>query len=400
MSDLNTLKKINGVATDSQSNTVADSAPEASIEALGDSIFSNQFPPLADFLPEQLLPYWGFIQQYPIAEAAVILSIFWVLAYIIRRYVLSLIGRLTDHTESNLDDYIFEQLRKPIFNTVILIGVIISTKSAGIVNGVASYITPICLTLIVLIAMRAAMNVSATTITTLSRNKNKFKTLDTRTEPLLIIIAKLLSVLVGAYIALLIWGINPVGLLASAGIVGIAFGFAAKDTLANLFSGIFILADRPYKLGDYVNLDSGERGKITYIGIRSTRLLTRDDIEVTVPNGLIGNEKVVNESGGNNQKIRIRIPLQCAYEADLSEVQDVLIGVAEAESSVCKYPAPNVRFQAFADSGINVELRCWIDNPADRGRIRHLLFMEVHKAFNEHNLEIPYPKLVLSQDKE
>ena len=72
-------------------------------------------------------------------------------------------------------------------------------------------------------------------------------------------------------------------MLALAGIVGIAIGFTAKDTLANLFSGVFILADRPYKMGDYVNLESGERGRVTHIGIRSTRILTRDDIEVTVP---------------------------------------------------------------------------------------------------------------------
>jgi small-conductance mechanosensitive channel len=198
--------------------------------------------------------------------------------------------------------------------------------------------------------------------------------------------------LVSSYMVLMVWGINPVGLLASAGIVGIAVGFAAKDTLANLFSGVFILADRPYKLGDFVNLDSGERGQVTHIGIRSTRLLTRDDIEVTVPNGVIGNAKIVNESGGSQTAMRIRLNIQCAYDADLDEVEQVLMTLAENESELNAHPAPRVRVRGFGDSGINVQLMGWIAEPADRGRISHVMFKKMHAAFREHNLEIPFPK--------
>ena len=83
-----------------------------------------------------------------------------------------------------------------------------------------------------------------------------------------------------------------------------------KDTLSNLFAGIFIMADAPYKEGDYINLDSGERGYVRSIGIRSTRIMTRDDIEITIPNALIANSKIVNESGGPDEKERVRITLE------------------------------------------------------------------------------------------
>ena len=96
---------------------------------------------------------------------------------------------------------------------------------------------------------------------------------------------------------LLIWGINPTAWLASAGVIGIAVGFAAKDSLANLFSGIFIVADAPFKIGDYIVLDSGERGAVTHLGMRSTRLLTRDDVEITIPNAVIANAKTDHHSG-------------------------------------------------------------------------------------------------------
>jgi small-conductance mechanosensitive channel len=245
---------------------------------------------------------------------------------------------------------------------------------------------------IILIWTRVALALASIIITAVSRDDNRFKKIDVRTEPLLIIGSKIIILLISSYILLMIWGINPVGLLASAGIVGIAVGFAAKDTLANLFSGVFILADRPYKLGDYVNLDSGERGKVTHIGIRSTRILTRDDIEVTIPNGVIGNAKVVNESGGPYPKMRVRIDVQCAYESDLEEVCAVLMKIADEEDLVCPYPSPRVRVRSFADSGINIQLMGWINRPEDRGRITHILYIKVHQAFREANIEIPYPK--------
>ena len=117
---------------------------------------------------------------------------------------------------------------------------------------------------------------------------------------------KMLLIGFGAYVFLMIWGINATAWLASAGVIGIAVGFAAKDTLSNLLSGVAIVADTPYKIGDYVVLDSGERGKVTNLGMRSTRLLTRDDVEITVPNAVIANATIINESGGPWVKHRIR----------------------------------------------------------------------------------------------
>lgn len=234
-------------------------------------------------MPKQLLPYWQFIEKYPLLEAFVIVAAFWILAYLVRRFVIGFLSKLASHTKSKLDDQIIVSLKAPIFNAMIAVGIIIGTRSAGFIDGFAKYITPVVLTWVVLSLTRAVSNVSSSIISTLSRDRRRFLAIDVRTEPLLIIVSKIVTLVICAYIVLVIWGINPVGLLASAGIVGIAIGFAAKDTLANLFSGVFILADRPYKMGDYVNLESGERGRVTHIGIRSTRILTRDDIEVTVP---------------------------------------------------------------------------------------------------------------------
>jgi small-conductance mechanosensitive channel len=356
---------------------------------------SNQLPSFVDLLPEQAKPYWQLVQAYPIIEALVVFAIFWCLALFIRRYAITFIDRIADKTNSTLDDNIIESLKAPVYSIVLWFGLIVASKSAGFVTGAAAYITPIALTMIALALLRGALSVSSMLIIAMSRDTVRFKKMDIRTEPLLVITSKIILMIMGAYAILMIWGINPVGLLASAGIVGIAVGFAAKDTLANLFSGVFILADRPYKLGDYVNLDSGERGKVTHIGIRSTRLLTRDDIEITIPNGLIGNEKIVNESGGSYHKMRIRVNVQCAYSSDLEKVESVLMDVAASQPQICQYPNARVRFRGFGDSGIDVQLMGWIEEPEDRGSTTHLLIKAIHKAFNQNDIEIPYPHLTL-----
>lgn len=354
--------------------------------------FNHQLPAFADLLPEQAKPYWQFIQSYPIAEWLTIVAIFWLLAYVIRRYAVTLIQHLASKTTSDLDDEIIARLRAPIFSTVFWLGIIIASNSIENNASILTLVPQFALSMIVLSWLLASLNISGRLITAISRDPDRFKRLDIRAEPLLVITSKIILLVIGSYLILIIWGINPVGLIASAGIVGIAVGFAAKDTLANLFSGVFILVDRPYKLGDIINLSSGERGQVTHIGIRSTRVLTRDDIEVTIPNGVIGNEKVVNESGGSHQKMRIRLLVQCAYDADLEEVNKVLMDVAEKEEQICQFPSPRVRVRGFGASGIDIQLQCWIERPQDRGRIMHLSYMAIHKAFKEHNLEIPYPK--------
>lgn len=353
---------------------------------------SLELPTFSDLLPEAIQPYWQVIQQYPFIEWLSIVALFWFAAYLVRRYAVTLIQALTLKTKNSVDDDIIDCLRPPLFSIIIWLGIIIASQSTGFDNTFADYIPLIALSLIVLSILRATLKISGIIISAIARDNSKFINLDIRTEPLAIITSKIILLMIGSYFVLIIWGINPVGLLASAGIVGIAVGFAAKDTLSNLFSGVFILVDRPYKLGDMVNLDSGERGQVTHIGIRSTRIMTRDDIEITIPNGVIGNQKVINESGGSHQKMRVRIRLQCAYESDLDHVVEVLMAVAQAEDGICQFPTPRVRIKAFADSGINIQIQAWIDRPQDRGRIMHSTFISIHKAFKEHNIEIPYPK--------
>jgi small-conductance mechanosensitive channel len=223
-------------------------------------------------------------------------------------------------------------------------------------------------------------------------NPTRFALLRNQTLPLFENIAIILVLGLAVYLIFSAWHIDMTAWLASAGIVGIAVGFAAKDTLSNLFSGVFILADAPYKIGDYIVLDTGERGEVTHIGIRSTRILTRDDVEVTIPNAIMGNTKILNESGGPHTKYRIRVKIGVAYGSDIDKVREVLMAIAEADEGVCGDPTPRVRFRTFGASSLDFELLCWVEEPMLRGRIIDALNSAIYKRFIETGIEIPYSK--------
>jgi small-conductance mechanosensitive channel len=226
----------------------------------------------------------------------------------------------------------------------------------------------------------------------LAKASEQYTFIQQRTVTLFDNMAKVVIFALAAYLVFLIWNIDMTAWLASAGIAGIAVGFAAKDTLANLFSGIFILADMPYKVGDYIVFDNGDRGKVTQIGLRSTRMLTRDDVEIIIPNSIIGNSRIINQSGGRHEKFRLRVKVGVAYGSDVDQVRTILIEIANKEPLVCKEPAPRVRFRIFGASSIDFELLCWARTPELKGRTMDKLNDAIYKAFNREGIEIPYPK--------
>jgi small-conductance mechanosensitive channel len=222
--------------------------------------------------------------------------------------------------------------------------------------------------------------------------EDRFQFVQQTTEPLLKNAAAVLLFVAAAYTILIAWDVNVTGLVASAGILGLALSFAAQDTLANLFAGVAILADRPYQIGDYIILDSGERGQVTHIGLRSTRLLTRDDVEVSIPNSVMGNAKIVNEAGGPPSRYRIRASVGVAYGSDIDKVIEVLLGVATDHPKVHANPEPRARFRTFGESSLDFDLLCWIERPAHRGLVLHELNCAIYKRFGAEGIAIPFPQ--------
>jgi MscS family membrane protein len=145
-------------------------------------------------------------------------------------------------------------------------------------------------------------------------------------------------------------------------------------------------------VGDFVVLDNTIRGQVLEIGLRSTRLLTLDDIEVTVPNAVIANSQIVNQTGGPDEKMRVRVKVEAAYGSDIDQVEEVLLGCVAGVEHIVSDQTPRVRFRSFGASGLVFELLAWIEQPVFSGRVLHDLNSNVYKAFQRAGIEIPYSK--------
>jgi len=330
-----------------------------------------------------------YIKALTIVVASVIAAaiIKWIFSGILRSAV--------KRTKTSFDDKLLELLNKPVFYTVLLVGIDIAIHTLEIPDNLRYILVGLIKTTVLLIWTAAAWKFATLSLRALSRLRKSFKFVQPRTLPLFDNLGKIVIFSGALYFFLLAWDINITAWLASAGIVGIAVGFAAKDSLANLFAGFFIMVDAPYKVGDFINLDGGERGKVTDIGLRSTRILTRDDVEITIPNSVIAGSKIINESGGPNLKERIRVSVGIAYGSDIDLVRETLLAIAKSNRYVQDEPEPRVRFREFGESELSFQLLFWIEEPVLRGRVIDQLNSEIYRMFKEKGIEIPFPQRIV-----
>jgi small-conductance mechanosensitive channel len=332
-----------------------------------------------------------FIGPYPYLQAAIIALAFILLGKVADWIFSSMAGRIARRSSTRLDDHVVELLHRPIFTSFVLLGLALAIERIHL----GELPQKISLSFLKTIAIFVWYNLFASLATVIFReirDTSKSKLVQSGMLALLQNVATIVLIALAIYFGFLAWDVEVTAWLASAGIVGLALGLAAKDTLSNVFAGVSIVADSPYKTGDFIIIDSGERGVVTHIGLRSTRLLTRDDVEVTIPNGILGNSKIINEAGGPSQKHRIRVAVGVAYGSDIDNVIATLEAVAAENEGVCEIPSPRVRFRRFGDFSLDFELLCWIDRPVDRGRMSHELNCAVYKAFIANNIEIPFPQ--------
>lgn len=170
----------------------------------------------------------------------------------------------------------------------------------------------------------------------------------------------------GAYFFFLAWDINLTAWLASAGVIGIAVGFAAKDMLSNLFAGIFILAAQPCTTGDYIVLSSGERGRVEHIGLRSTQLVTSDRIQITVPNAQVATAEIINKSSGpaeNERERRITTTVGIDYGADIDHATERIRKATRTVDTINANAPVEVHLDAFGEEALLFSVTAQLIDP-------------------------------------
>ncbi len=204
-------------------------------------------------------------------------------------------------------------------------------------------------------------------------------------------LAQVLLLLAAFLIALPAVGVDLTVLSVFGGMLGVGIGFGLQKIAANYISGFIILMDRSVSLGDVVTI--GEHsGTLTQMTARYVVVRGLGGLEALIPNETIITSTVVNHSF-SDRNIRVALPVQVAYATDLDAARKIMADVATKHPRVLKVPEPGVLITAFADSGINLELGVWVNDP-DQGLagLRSDLYAEIWRAFREHSIEIPFPQ--------
>jgi small-conductance mechanosensitive channel len=287
----------------------------------------------------------------PYIGAATIFLLSLLAAVIVDFIIARVLRVLTRRTTTTLDDSFITLIHRPIRVTVVLVGLWLATERLQLPVRPAGWIIAALKTLGTFVWALFAIRFVSLFLKHFSDDEGP-TLVEPRTRPLFDNLAKTVFIGLAIYFTFLFWGINVSAWLASA----------------------------------------GKRGEVTHIGIRSTRLLTRDDVEVTIPNAVIANAKIVNETGGRWPKERIRVNLSVAYGSDVDRLREVLMEIATKHPKTCDDPEPRVRFRTFGESSINFQLMFWIEEPALRGRVLDALNTAIYKRLREEGIEIPYPK--------
>jgi len=175
------------------------------------------------------------------------------------------------------------------------------------------------------------------------------------------------------------------------GFLSVGIGFGLQYAASDIASGFILLFERPVRIGDWVALEGGVEGRVEKISMRSTVILTNENMAVITPNSKLVQNRFVNYSYGS-QLVRLNIPVGVAYESDIEKASEALLEAARSVKEVLSDPAPGVHFAEFGDSSLNLQIRVWINEPRDHTAIRSKVNFAIERTFRKHKIEIPFPQ--------
>ncbi len=339
--------------------------------------------------------------QNQIINALAIVVLFWLGSYIVT-FAITLIGKMASKTKTNLDDKIIKAIKLPVRYLAIILGFFYGFRGFefGWTLGEKEFgITDIALVMIVLLIGFMASRLLKTVFAWYGEKE------DARlSQTMFVFIRKSISLVVYTIAVMIIFGqlgIQIAPLLAGLGIAGLAIAMGLKSTLENLFGALFLVMDKSINIGDYIQLENGTKAFVFDITWRTVHLRTTGGNTIIVPNSVFVGEKIASYDFPE-KSFYTSVMVGVAYDTDLEKAEYVAIQAGEKvikdEKVLLEINNPIVRYKELAASSINFSVIIQIDKVQDESRIKHALLKEIVKQFKEHNIEIPFPQMVIHKD--
>jgi small-conductance mechanosensitive channel len=328
---------------------------------------------------------------HPALVSLVILLLSYVGARVVSFVMERFLTRAATRTATSIDDRLVVALKRPVTYVLFVSGARIAAEWLPLSPRWAPRIYQglfiLTVSLVALAAMRAYAILLHWYVSDSGRVGEDGPAREFR--PLFSKLGKVVIALMALVTALQSLGVNVESLVLSMGVGSLAVGLAARDTLANMFAGFTIMLDRPFHLGDRIQLSSGEVGDVEAIGMRATRLRTPDDTVLVVPNSLIVQDRLVNRAVPTRH-ITTRIDVGVAYGTDLTTARAILVESALASPYVeaGRQPSPGDPVRDFA---VRLRLVFWAKDYDEQALALSSVHEEIYRRFAGEGIEIPFP---------
>jgi len=337
----------------------------------------------------------------PYARTVFVFAGFFIAAKITYLFLTHLVARLTRKTTTQLDDMILSRVKGPIYYLIILAGLSAALEVLPLVPVVKVNLSRVVASIIIVISCYLAASIINLTVKTWF-DQRKAILGKVKEQELIIISRKILNFIIFILLFIFIlklWQIEVTPLIASLGIAGFILGFALKDIFANIFGGVALIADKSFKIGDFIKLDTGEMGEIIDIGLRSTRIKSFEEgNEIIVPNSTLIMSKITNY-GRPMVNLKMVIKIGVAYGSDVGKVKEVLLDCVTKLKEVLKDPPPRVYFMEMADFSLNFRIVFWIRDFRDRFDIQDRVISSAYQELGVQGIKIPFPTRTIYMEK-
>jgi len=323
-----------------------------------------------------------------------------IIAYLTKIIFKKILLPITQKTKTVVDDLIVKSSASIIFWVILILGIKIGIQYFKFGTGIYNSIVSTLLVLVISILIFKIIN----NLSQQWLREWAFKTKSTADDRLIPLIEKILKALVVILAVIFIfdaWNINIGPVLATAGIAGVALALAVKESLANIIGGIQLVLDKTFKVGDKVQLESGEVGVILDIGLRTTKLKTYDNEVIYIPNSYLANSKIKNYSQPDLSQ-RVNVEFGVEYGSDPEKVKKVVVDAIKKIDTVLEDPPPEVIFKNLSDFSLDFIARAWVKNYNDAFSTSLKMREAIYEALNKANIGIPFPTrtIYVKQGKE
>ena len=340
---------------------------------------------------------WNAFGDHTYLRVAFIAAVSYLVAKLLKKYIPNLLKRFSAKTRMEISNELIELFRFPIFYLLFFAGLSFAVQAAELKESVHFAMMAILKSAMIAVFGIFLYRLSKILLSGVAKKNHDQGIIQQKTLPLFNNTAFVFIVIAASHQVFSVWNVDMTALLASAGIAGIAVGMAAQGTIADIIAGVLILTDNPFTVGDVIHLETDKnnrmRGKVTRIGIRTTRILNEYNVEIIMPNAKLSNSRILNETSSETPGSVVAVNIKTAAGVDIDQLRDIFFDVMDNLPAARDDRAKEVHVLEFDWRCVTFELVFWAEESDWEGHKASSLREAAYKKLYKENIAFSLPEI-------